>query len=93
MVVASRVRTASQGADRSAGGEENGVLGFAAAFEGEGVVATHGGCCVLLQKVSFGVGFADTCYAGLVYVDRLLVRCGEWARIRMGWFVRYTRSG
>ena len=42
VMVASRVGTAPRGADRSAGGGEDGVLGFAAAFEGEGVVETHG---------------------------------------------------
>ena len=44
VVVASRVGTAPRGADLSTGGGEDRVLGFAAAFEGEGVIETHGWC-------------------------------------------------
>lgn len=44
VVVASRVGTAPRGADWSTGGGEDRGLGFAAAFEGEGVVETHGWC-------------------------------------------------
>ena len=75
-VVASRVGTAPRGADWSTGGGEDRGLGFAAAFEGEGVVEAHGWCGVLLDKVSFGRGLADTCYAFPICVARLLVRFG-----------------
>ena len=40
--------------------------------------------------MSFAREFADiSCYAFSVCVDRPLVRCGELAQIRMGWFIRY----
>ena len=42
VTVASRVGTARRGVHWGAGGEEDRGLGFAAAFEGERVVETHG---------------------------------------------------
>lgn len=44
---------------------------------------------MLLEKVSFGRGLADTCYAFSVFVARLLVRDEELAQIRMQCFVSY----